>query len=184
MTLECPSSDATNHLKQLYAAYRHTSDISLKGDYFSSTCFQICRPQPSFAARDRETIVRYLYESARKSLSTSSSTASAVEKESKKSYYTIRALQEDELEFGTDEQVKPTGFATADDIKQKAKAEGWVGMRVDLWDEEGEEGNEGRLIKVQYWWRKEEQGWIQILHDIMYIGPRDGSEGSQGELLE
>ncbi|KAL6909282.1 hypothetical protein GGI43DRAFT_429866 [Trichoderma evansii] len=184
MTLELSSSELTNHLKQLYAAYRHTSDIGLKGNFFSSTCFQICRPRPSFAARDRETIVRYLYESAGQDPNNSSSTTEAINKQPKKSYYTIRPLREDEFEFSTDEHVKPAGFVAAEDVKQKAKAEGWVGMRVDLWDEEGDEGGEGFLVKVQYWWRKEEQGWIQILHDIMYIGPRDGTEGSQGELLQ
>lgn len=184
MTLERPSSELTSHLKQLYAAYRHTSDISLKGNFFSPTCIQICRPRPSFAACDRETIVRYLQEAAGQDHDTTSSTTEAINKQPKKSYYTIRPLREDEFEFGTDEQVKPAGFAAADDVKQKAKAEGWVGMRVDLWDEEGEDGNEGLLVKVQYWWRKEEQGWIQISHDIMYIGSRDGTEGSQGELLE
>lgn len=179
MTLEFPSPEITNQLKQLYSAYRHTNDINSKGNFFSSTCLQICRPRPSFAARDRETIVRYLHEASGQGPNTSSSTTEVINKQPKKSYYTIRPLREDELEFGTDDQVKPAGFAAADDIKQKARVEGWVGMRVDLWDEEGE-----LLVKVQYWWRKEEQGWIQICHDIMYLGPRDGTEGSQGELLE
>jgi hypothetical protein len=184
MASESPSQETTNHLKQLYAAYRHTSDISLKGNFFSSSCLQICRPRPSFAARDGETIVRYLRETSSKDPNTSSSTTEVLNKQRKKSYYTIRPLREDEFEFGTDDQVKPAGFETTDDLKKKARAEGWVGLRVDLWDEEGEDGNEGLLVKVQYWWRKEEQGWIQICHDIMYLGPRDGTEGSQGKLLE
>lgn len=184
MALERPSSGITDSLKQLYSAYRHTSDISSKGNFFSSTCLQICRPQPSFAARDRETIVQYLREASGQGADTSSSTIEEKDKLSKKSYYTIRPIREEEFEFGTDDQVKPAGFATADDLKQKAKTEEWIGMRVDLWDEEGKDGSEGRLVKVQYWWRKEEQGWIQICHDIMFIGPRDGTEGSQGELLE
>lgn len=184
MASERPSSAIIDQLKQLYSAYRHTSDISAKGDFFSSTCLQICRPQPSFAARDRETIVRYLREASGQDANAPSSTTEVINEPSKRSYYTIRHIREEEFEFGTDDQVKPAGFATADDLKQKARAEGWVGMRVDLWDEEGKDGSEGRLIKVQYWWRKEEQGWIQICHDIMYIGPRDGTEGSQGERLE
>ena len=67
-------------------------------------------------------------------------------------------------------------------------------MRVDLWDEGGEE--DGLLVKVQYWWRFEEipehergdeqaMGWRQCLHDIMYLGPKDGTEGEDGlEVLE
>ncbi|KAL7949102.1 hypothetical protein V8C42DRAFT_313294 [Trichoderma barbatum] len=179
MAPENPSVELSNHLKQLYAAYRHTKDISLKGNFFSSACLQVCRPQPSFAARNRETIVRYLYETA-----DPSSTTEAENSQSKKGYYTIRPLQEDEFEFGTDEQVAPAGFATAGELRQKAETEGWVGMRVDLWDVEVGKESEGLLVKVHYWWRKEEQGWIQILHDITYLGPKDGTEGSQGELLE
>ncbi|EHK20849.1 uncharacterized protein TRIVIDRAFT_202469 [Trichoderma virens Gv29-8] len=186
MALDNTSFDLTSHLKQLYAAYRHTKDISLKGNFFSPTCSQVCRPKPSFAARNRETIVGYLHASADKGTSLSSSSTEVGDKPSKKGYYTIRPLREDEFEFGTDEHVAPAGFATVGELKQKAKAEGWVGMRVDLWDEEeGKEGFEGTLlVKVQYWWRKEEDGWIQILHDIMYLGPRDGTEGSEGEVLE
>ncbi|KAL7917868.1 hypothetical protein ACQKWADRAFT_305663 [Trichoderma austrokoningii] len=184
MALEHPSLEVINHLKQLYSAYRHTSDISSKGGFFSSTCLQICRPRTAFAATDRETIVQYLREASDHGPSTPPSTTEAMNKQPKKSYYTIRPLREDEFEFGTDDHVKPAGFASADDLKQKAKTEGWIGMRVDLWDEESEDGSEGILVKVQYWWRKQEQGWIQICHDIMYLGPRDGTEGSQGELLE
>jgi hypothetical protein len=69
-------------------------------------------------------------------------------------------------------------------------------MRVDLWDEGGED--EGLLVKVQYWFRLEEtlerqrvmgddgwMGWKQCLHDITYLGPKDGTEGQEGlEILE
>lgn len=185
MALETPSLELTDHLKELYHAYRHTKEIDQKGNFFSSVCHQVCRPQPSFAARNRETIVRYLHETADKGTNTSSSNTDATNNQSKKGYYTIRPVREDEFEFGTDEQVAPAGFATANEIKQKAEAEGWVGMRVDLWDVEmGKELSEQRLIKVHYWWRKEEDGWIQILHDILSIGPREGTEGSEGDVLE
>ncbi|KAL6697315.1 hypothetical protein J3F84DRAFT_284343 [Trichoderma pleuroticola] len=185
MAPETPLLELTNHLKQLYHAYRHTKDINEKGNFFSSVCHQVCRPQPSFAARNRETIVRYLHESADKDTDNSSSTTDAANNQSKKGYYTIRPLREEEIEFGTDEQVAPAGFATVGELRQKAETEGWVGMRVDLWDVEvGKEDAEGRLIKVHYWWRKEEDGWIQILHDILSIGPRDGTEGSEGDVLE
>ncbi|KAL7934344.1 hypothetical protein V8C35DRAFT_40108 [Trichoderma chlorosporum] len=175
------SVDIIDHLKHLYAAYRRTKDIKLKGNYFSPTCLQVCRPQPSYAARDRETIVGYLLATADKgaSLATESSN-----NQSKKGYYTIRPLRKDEFDFGTDEQVAPAGFTKASELMQKAEAEEWVGMRVDLWDVvEGKE-SEGMLVKVHYWWRKEEHGWIQILHDILYIGPKDGTEGSEGEVPE
>ena len=50
-----------------------------------------------------------------------------------------------------------------------------------LWFDDGFEKD--ILVKVRYWWRKEGGEWLQILHDIMYMGPRDGTEGSDGELL-
>lgn len=55
-----------DELKRLYAEYRHTADIDAKGRFFSPACIQICRPLPSYAARNRDTIVRYLHEAAAK----------------------------------------------------------------------------------------------------------------------
>ncbi|KAL0940059.1 monocarboxylate permease-like protein [Colletotrichum truncatum] len=170
--------DLTAHLKILYAAYRHTNDIDAKGTFFSPFCYQICRPQPSFAARDRETIIRYLHETAPKRDSTRQKT---------KGYYTIRPLVETEFEFGTDEQVAPAGFPSAESIKEKARAEGWVGMRVDLWNESAgleEEEDNSLMVKVQYWWRKEGELWLQIFHDIMYMDAKDGTQGLEGNVLE
>ena len=109
--------------------------------------------------------------------------------------YTIRALQPSEFEFGTDDITAPVGL-TVEELKYLAEQEKWIGLRVDLWDEGGDE--EGLLVKVQYWWRLEEvphnermvceaQGlvWRQCLHDIMYLGPKDGTEGANGqEILE
>lgn len=192
------------HLKQLYAEYLHTKDIDSKARFFSSHCRQICRTTPSFAARERSTIMRYLYETAGKDTKTiqnlmqqpcssKDGTANlakdAVEHPSsqKRSYYTIRPLGGREMEFSSDDVVAPAGFSSAAEIRSQAEAENWIGMRVDLWDDEGmnRQGREqGILVKVQYWWRKEGAEWVHILHDIMYIGSRDGTEGSQGEILE
>ncbi|EFQ86930.1 hypothetical protein CFE70_008133 [Pyrenophora teres f. teres 0-1] len=104
-----------------------------------------------------------------------------------KSLYTIRPLSPSEFEFGTDEMTRAIGL-TIPQLKQKAVSEEWVGMRVDLWDE-GTKSD--LLVKVQYWWRFEEvsdgervmdekqsMGWRQCLHDIIYLGPKDGSQGA------
>lgn len=174
--------DINTHLKDIYSSYRHTADIDAKGAFFSLSCYQICRPQPSFAAQNRETIVRYLHEHAPKNKDAMSE---AIEKPKKKGFYTIRPLTEAEFEFGTNEHVIPAGFASPEEVKAKAKSEGWVGMRVDLWDEgESSSDEEGLLVKVQYWWRKEGEIWMQVFHDIMYMGPRDGTQGIGGEVLE
>ncbi|KAI3559664.1 hypothetical protein CABS01_13387 [Colletotrichum abscissum] len=162
----------------------HTADIDAKGIFFSPSCYQICRPNPSFAAHNRETIVRYLHEYAPKDETGASGSSG---KPAKKGYYTIRSLEKEEFEFGADEQTAPAGFSSASEVEQKARREGWVGLRVDLWDESpghGTDREEDLLVKVQYWWRREEGNWMQIFHDIMYMGPRDGSEGVDAEVLE
>lgn len=99
------------------------------------------------------------------------------------SYYTIRPLLPSEHTFGTAVATAAIGLTPAA-LAASAEAEGWIGMRVDMWDEGSEEG---LLVKVQYWWRleaerDEEDGkvWRQCLHDIMYLGPRDGTEGTEG----
>ncbi|KAK1985982.1 hypothetical protein LZ30DRAFT_707038 [Colletotrichum cereale] len=168
--------DLIAHFKMMYRSYRQTSDIDAKGAFFSSSCYQICRPKPSFSARNRDTIVGYLHDYAPKA----TAATEANKKPEQKSFYTIRPLRETEYEFGTDEQVAPAGFASVEEVQRKALREGWVGMRVDLWDDQ----ENSLLVKVQYWWRKENDIWIQIFHDIMYMGPRDGTEGMDGEILE
>lgn len=195
------------HLKQLYYEYLQTKDIGAKSHFFSPECRQICRPTPQFAARDRSTIVRYLHETSGKDPETIQNIAEdpsegcdadssvpqtssdASDHRTRRSYCTIRPLRGDELDFGTDEVVRPAGFASTAEVKQKAERESWVGMRVDLWDDEGDDGagdKKGILVKVQYWWRKEGDEWRQILHDtsIMYLGQRDGTEDNEGEIRE
>jgi hypothetical protein len=164
-------------------------DLDAKGSFFSPTCSQICRPRPSYAATNRDTIVRYLHEAAEGG--TTLATSSQDDKDGKprsKGFYTIRSLDDGEFEFGTDEVVQEAGFGSTAELKQKAEGEGWVGMRVDLWNDEGVDDDgarKGLLVKVQYWWRKEEGKWTQCFHDIMYLGARDGTEGTEGaEVLE
>lgn len=167
-------TEITNHLKALYLAYRSTPDIDAKGLFFSAECMQICRPNPAYAATNRETIVRYVREASE----------GGVDGESlgTKEGFSIRPLRHDEFYFGGDEAVTAPVGLTISELKDKAKNEGWVGMRVDLWfyDEHHPE-KDGLLVKVQYWWRKEGESWIQILHDIMYMGPLDGTQGTQGD---
>ncbi|GKT82242.1 monocarboxylate permease-like protein [Colletotrichum tofieldiae] len=184
MSIPQVDDDLVAHLKIRYASYRHTSDIDAKGAFFSPSCYQICRPNPSFAARNRDTIVRYLHEYAPKNNATVTEIA---KKTTKRGLYTIRPLRDDEYEFGTDEQVAPVGFASAGEVQNKAIQEGWVGMRVDLWDDGLEsqlDQEKSLLVKVQYWWRKENDIWLQIFHDILYMGPRDGTEANNGAILE
>lgn len=40
------------------------------------------------------------------------------------------------------------------------------------------------LLKVQSWWREGQPQWLQILHDIMYLGQQDVTEGQEGDDLE
>jgi hypothetical protein len=193
------------HIKDLYHAYRHTEDLGHKGLFFSPDCLQICRPTPSYAATTREEIVQYLKDAQQgkvpvdiptspptESLATSAPALGHSPKG--RGVYTIRPLRPSEMEFGTENVTRPIGM-TPDEVKQKAQEEGWSGMRVNLWDEGGEGG---LLVRVQYWWRLEkvsdeelmandQQGksWRQCLHDIMYLGPKYGTEIAEGlEILE
>lgn len=213
------TEDVAAVLKQLYSEYMQTEDIDARSRFFSPHCRQICRPTPSFAAKERSTIVRYLHETsgrdadATQALMEEEDTPGAgrndqpgsrvaaeatrgagrdprvekKKKKKKKSCYTIRALREDEVEFGADDAVRPAGFSSAAEAEGVAASQGWVGMRVDLWDDEGadEAGRgKGAMVKVRYWWRREGDEWLHILHDIMYIGQRDATEGSEGEIIE
>lgn len=105
--------------------------------------------------------------------------------------YTIRPLHTAELEFSIPSITKPINL-TPTQLLEQARQEWWIGMRVDLWDE-GAASDDSLLVKVQYWWREEAIapgdelegdvegfGWRQCLHDIMYLGPKDGTEGEEG----
>ena len=106
-------------------------------------------------------------------------------------FYTIRPLSSPEAtDFSTPTVTSHTGI-TPLQLLQKSLDEGWIGMRVDLC-----EGD--LLVKVQYWWRWERiaageemesdvggMGWRQCLHDIVYLGARDGKEwGGEVEIRE
>ncbi|KAH6879610.1 hypothetical protein BKA70DRAFT_1207384 [Coprinopsis sp. MPI-PUGE-AT-0042] len=189
--MSSPLTPAHSLIQTLYHSYRH-SPISTQGIYFSPTCLQICRPIPSYAATTRAQIVQYLKEAAAAKVKDAAGETSNAETNEIQGVYTIRPLQPDEaLDFSTPE-VTSSIHLTPDELRAKAKNEGWVGMRVDLWDH-GAPVEGSMLVKVQYWWRWEDaaseeklegdvdgKGWRQCLHDIMYIGPKDGSEGEEG----
>ncbi|KIW73119.1 hypothetical protein PV04_01262 [Phialophora macrospora] len=212
-SMSTSSPDAVHaDLKQLYHTYRHTVHIPSKASFFSPTCMQVCRTIPSYAALKRDTIIQYLleaagfqdvesYERAQSSPpATESTTAAAPGDEGQdsapgkvkaltgKSYYSIRPLNPaEESEILAENVVAPLGM-TPFQLDELRRTQNWIGMRVDLWEDNGDGGGAGRLIKVKYWWRKEnvdgEQKWLQCLHDIMSIGERDGSEGREAEVLE
>ncbi len=205
-----PTADAVAHIKHCYHVYRHTADIGRKGLFFSPTCMQICRPTPSYAATSRDGIVQYLRDAQQGKIpvDTPVSTSAGISDLSdghtmepeptkptkSKSVYTIRALAPSEFEFGSDDIVAPIRLTTVQ-LKSKAVQEKWIGMRVNLWEEGVEQG---LLVKVQYWWRLEEilghkrirgelpgTGWRQCLHDIIFLGPKNGTENEDGlDVLE
>lgn len=202
------SQDILQHIKALYHTYRHTPSPSSKGVFFSPTCLQICRPVPSYSATSRAQIVQYLRDAERGKVPISQHADTDMQSISPErnpnkdgpvtrdtSYYTIRPLHPSEHTFGTELATSAIGL-TSSALENMSQREGWVGMRVDLWDEGSEEG---LLVKVQYWWRLEtvsDEGgvgdkgvegeerdgkvWRQCLHDIVYLGPRDGTEGTEG----
>ncbi|KAH7395281.1 hypothetical protein DE146DRAFT_598572, partial [Phaeosphaeria sp. MPI-PUGE-AT-0046c] len=170
-------------IKKQYHTYRHTTDVHAQGLFFSPTCMQTCRPNPSYCATSREQIVQYLADARAGNIHSSPDSSTPKPKPNSQSRYTIRPLNlPAELEFGSPEVTKPIGYAP-EELVELAKKEGWVGMRVDLWDE----GGEGLCVKVNYWWREEDvrrgeemvedvggKGWRQCFHDIVYLGGREG----------
>ncbi|KAH6961975.1 hypothetical protein BKA56DRAFT_598160 [Ilyonectria sp. MPI-CAGE-AT-0026] len=186
------SSDPFDHLCDLYAQYRQTKEPEGKGAFYSEKCLQICRQDPTYAARDGATIVRYLGEGGVLVARILREAGQLKEGESvgsntKANYYTIRRLTTAEAtDFGTNEHVIPAGFSSVTEVQSRAKSENWVGMKVDMWMDDGD--GKGFMVKAKYWWRLEkadnETGvWKQIMHDIVYLGVRDGTEGADGGVL-
>jgi hypothetical protein len=199
-----PSNETISLLKQLYHAYRHTAELDRKGMYFSPTCMQICRPTPSYSATTREQIVQYLQDAQSgiiPGVDVSDDQAKSDIPDDQGilktpragvDFYSIRPLRPSEHEFGTDENTAPVHL-TNEVLQRLAKEQQWIGMRVDLWNDE-----EALLVKVQYWWRFERirdgedlegdtegYGWRQCMHDIIYLGPVDGIDSQTGlEVLE
>lgn len=182
------SEDLFSHLVGLYAKYRQTKNIEDKGVFLSPGCIQICRQDPSYAAKDRQTIIHHVYESGpmvERILQEAG--AQPDPSATKTSYYTVRPTNSEEtLDFGSSEHVIPAGLATPDQVRNQAIREGWVGIKVNMWEDDGH--GQGLLVKVKYWYRlesleKDRRIWRQCLHDILYIGPRDGSEAQDGGII-
>ncbi|KPM44564.1 hypothetical protein AK830_g2036 [Neonectria ditissima] len=184
------SSDLFAHLCDGYAEYRQTQDLEQKGLFYTPDCHQICRPDPSYAARDRATIVRYLGESGplvTRILRDAGHLAADEEIGSapRTGYYTVLPLTDDEAQdFGTEKYVRPAGFASVAEVQSRAKAENWAGIKVDMWDDDGRD--RGLLVRAKYWWKRDEVAgeWRQVLHDILYLGVRDGTEGAGGGVVK
>ncbi|KAM0543624.1 hypothetical protein ACHAPJ_012212 [Fusarium lateritium] len=176
-------------LCHLYREYRETQNIDDKARFFSEECHQICRTDPSYAAQDRDTIIRYLHESGELISRILQEAPWKVDDPSvastPRSFFTIRPLTESEAgEFGTMRELAPAGYASVEELKTKAEVEKWAGLRVNMWTDDGR--GRGLSVKVKYWWRLEISEsdttgtWMQILHDILYLGPTDGTEEDGG----
>ncbi|KAF9774551.1 hypothetical protein IL306_007415 [Fusarium sp. DS 682] len=184
------ASTLEEELFKLYREYRDTKSIESKADFFSKECRQICRTDPEYAAKERDIILRFLRESGQvfaRVYGEAGWDINEMDPASVKSFYTMRPLEESEKsDFGTMRELGPAGFTSLDEVRDKAKAENWEGLRVNMWTEDSKA--RGILVKVQYWWRKESESkdggeWKQILHDIMFLGPVDGTERDGGGIL-
>lgn len=180
-------SSIVSQIRDVHHQYRQTHDPDEKRHFYSDDCRQICRQDYSYAARDPDRIVRYVKES-QPLINRVLREAGVLDDDSGSlpvtaSYYTIRPLTEAEAdEFGESaDLVAGAGFSSIDELRDRAKKEGWKGMRVNLWTDDS--SGRGLLVKVKYWWRLEDCGegvWRQIFHDILYIGVRDGTEKNAG----
>ncbi|KAF4980218.1 hypothetical protein FZEAL_3729 [Fusarium zealandicum] len=182
------------HLCEIYQEYRQTQALDAKAAFYSSQCRQICRQDPTYAARDPATIVRYLRESG-KVINRIFREAGWIDDESgtgpatQSSYYSVRLFTESEAnEFGTADVVIPAGFTSVQELKTRAKEDDWQGLMINMWTDDGH--GRGLLVKVKYWWHLDQRigddddgVWKQVLHDILYLGPRDGTDEREGGAL-
>ncbi|KAK0613530.1 hypothetical protein B0T14DRAFT_414427, partial [Immersiella caudata] len=165
------------HIQSLFQSYHQTASIPDRARFYSPQCMQTCRPQSSYSARDSETIVRYLHEADTNNMnfnpgSGSEPTSTLESKGGEEPGFTFRGITDEEFDFGGDEITKWVGL-TELEMKEKALMEEWVGTRVDLRFPVVDSGNgeEGMMVvKVRYWWRREGEKWVQILHDILDMG--------------
>ncbi|VTT79492.1 unnamed protein product, partial [Fusarium fujikuroi] len=120
-------SPPEEELFKLYREYRETKSIEAKALFFSSQCRQICRTDPAYAAKGRDTILHYLRESGdvlQRIYRDAGWDISEMDPASVKSFYTMRPLITSEREdFATIRELAPAGFASLEEVRDKAKTE-------------------------------------------------------------
>ncbi|KAK2674297.1 hypothetical protein RAB80_009281 [Fusarium oxysporum f. sp. vasinfectum] len=120
-------SPLEEELFRLYREYRETKSIDAKALFFSPECRQICRTDPDYAAKDRDTILRYLRESGevlQRIYHEAGWDISEMDPASVRSFYTMRPLLPNETEdFATIRELAPAGFASSEEVRDKAEVE-------------------------------------------------------------
>jgi len=142
--------DATEVLIEEYQIYKDAQDrrdAQAVEACMSPSCFQIARQNPSWNLGSRAEIMRIL---------TGMGMFTAGLKDRAPGTVTMRALTQDEKDT-----LPPAE-------KERATREAWQGLRVVLEDAEPD----GRVVEVNYYWRKEEWRWVQCLHDLLWVGPK------------
>ena len=135
-----------------YLAAQDRGDVAGVEAFMSPSCWQISRQDPAWNLKDRADIMRIL---------TSMGLGSGSNGR-KPGTVDIRALTPEEK--GTVPQTD----------KEKAALEGWEGLHVVLEDADPD----GLLVKVNYYWRQEDGIWVQCLHDLLWVGPKNAGSGN------
>jgi hypothetical protein len=139
-------------LKQEYLFYltaqdRH--DIAAVEACMSPSCFQIARQDLRWNLPDRDAIMHIL-------TFTRNLDDSSEESERERGRVEMRALTSEEKD------------TLPEELDRRKEEEGWVGMYVELEDKD----ENGRVVRVRYWWKLEEGRWVQCLHDLLWVGSR------------
>jgi hypothetical protein len=142
----------TETLKSEYLSYlaaQDRKDDTAVEAFMSPSCWQLARQNPAWNLQNRDAITSILI--SMRSLESGSRNPGRGKVE-------MRALSEEER--GTLPEA----------TRKQALEEGWKGLYVVLEDAK----SDGRIVKVRYWFRIEEGRWVQCLHDLLWVGPKDG----------
>ncbi|KAI9166525.1 monocarboxylate permease-like protein [Paramyrothecium foliicola] len=170
-------------LMELYHAYCWSEDFKTTISFISSDFMQICHPFPQFAGHGSMRMIALFREVMNgKTCVEAINLAIAERSKTTKYFYTVRPLDPREHEFGREPSVVlPAGFEHTGELRRKAIEEGWRGLRVDTWFHDTASSLRSNLsMRMRYWWRLERGRPKIIMRQYLYIGRRDGNEGTEG----
>ncbi|MCJ1388895.1 hypothetical protein MMC18_001746 [Xylographa bjoerkii] len=153
--------DITSTLQSEYLAYlaaQDRRDVSAVEACMSPSCWQLARQDPSWNLGSRAEIMQIL---------TNLGTFTASTEERVRGKVDMRALTLEERETLPETE------------RERAEREGWEGLRVVLEDADPK----GRRVVVNYYWRGEGGWWVQCLHDLLWVGPREEGGEDVGEAV-
>ncbi|KAF9527577.1 hypothetical protein CPB83DRAFT_856038 [Crepidotus variabilis] len=132
----------------LYLAAQYSQDAAMVESFMSPSCWQLARQNSSWNLASRDVIMGIL---------TGLWKMDDASKKNPRGKVEMRALTAAEKETIPEAQ------------KGQARKEAWEGLNVLLEDPDPD----GRVVRVNYYWRKEEGRWVQCFHDLLWVGSKN-----------